>query len=79
MLFFRHIDGQDYNGVVKAKEQAQQQYTHAVSRGQSAGLVRYNDQWIHFLPVFLFLLYFVEDVSFRISENKKKSIAQNYV
>ncbi|XP_027134696.1 inter-alpha-trypsin inhibitor heavy chain H3 isoform X2 [Larimichthys crocea] len=37
--FRMHIDGQDYNGVVKAKEQAQQQYTHAVSRGQSAGLV----------------------------------------
>ncbi|XP_038553519.1 inter-alpha-trypsin inhibitor heavy chain H3-like isoform X2 [Micropterus salmoides] len=33
------IDGQEYDGVVKAKEQAQQQYTEAVSRGQSAGLV----------------------------------------
>uniref|UniRef100_A0A668RP57 Inter-alpha-trypsin inhibitor heavy chain H3-like n=1 Tax=Oreochromis aureus TaxID=47969 RepID=A0A668RP57_OREAU len=33
------IDGQVYDGVVKAKEQAQQQYTEAVSRGESAGLV----------------------------------------
>nr|XP_046239625.1 inter-alpha-trypsin inhibitor heavy chain H3-like isoform X3 [Scatophagus argus] len=33
------IDGQEYDGVVKAKEQAQQQYSEAVSRGQSAGLV----------------------------------------
>ncbi|XP_041807926.1 inter-alpha-trypsin inhibitor heavy chain H3-like isoform X2 [Chelmon rostratus] len=37
--FRMFIDGQEYNGVVKAKEQAQQQYTEAVSRGQSAGLV----------------------------------------
>ncbi|XP_038552117.1 inter-alpha-trypsin inhibitor heavy chain H3-like [Micropterus salmoides] len=33
------IDGQEYNGVVKAKEQAQQQYTEAVFCGQSAVLV----------------------------------------
>ncbi|XP_051271932.1 inter-alpha-trypsin inhibitor heavy chain H3-like isoform X18 [Dicentrarchus labrax] len=33
------IDGQEYDGVVKAKEQAKQQYAQAVSRGQSAGLV----------------------------------------
>ncbi|XP_035518594.1 inter-alpha-trypsin inhibitor heavy chain H3-like isoform X2 [Morone saxatilis] len=33
------IDGQEYDGVVKAKEQAKRQYTQAVSRGQSAGLV----------------------------------------
>ncbi|XP_008407908.1 inter-alpha-trypsin inhibitor heavy chain H3-like [Poecilia reticulata] len=33
------IDGQMYDGVVKTKEQAQQQYTQAVSRGQSAGIV----------------------------------------
>ncbi|KAG7268416.1 hypothetical protein CRUP_028032, partial [Coryphaenoides rupestris] len=33
------IEGQMYNGVVKAKEEAQQQYDEAVSRGQSAGLV----------------------------------------
>lgn len=39
-----------YDGVVKAKEQAQQQYTEAVSRGQSAGIVRYTDQWINELP-----------------------------
>ncbi|XP_076603641.1 inter-alpha-trypsin inhibitor heavy chain H3-like [Chaetodon auriga] len=37
--FRMFIDGQEYDGVVKAKEQAQQQYTEAVSRGQSAGLV----------------------------------------
>ncbi|XP_076125331.1 inter-alpha-trypsin inhibitor heavy chain H3-like [Alosa pseudoharengus] len=33
------IDGQTYDGVVKQKEEAQQQYSQAVSRGQSAGLV----------------------------------------
>ncbi|KAM6927216.1 inter-alpha-trypsin inhibitor heavy chain H3-like [Xenentodon cancila] len=33
------IDGEVYDGVVKTKEQAQQQYTVAVSRGQSAGIV----------------------------------------
>uniref|UniRef100_A0A096LVL8 Inter-alpha-trypsin inhibitor heavy chain 3b, tandem duplicate 2 n=1 Tax=Poecilia formosa TaxID=48698 RepID=A0A096LVL8_POEFO len=33
------IDGQMYDGIVKTKEQAQQQYTQAVSRGQSAGIV----------------------------------------
>ncbi|XP_006809334.1 inter-alpha-trypsin inhibitor heavy chain H3-like [Neolamprologus brichardi] len=37
--FQMFIDGQVYDGVVKAKEQAQQQYTEAVSRGESAGLV----------------------------------------
>ncbi|XP_067359427.1 inter-alpha-trypsin inhibitor heavy chain H3-like isoform X3 [Channa argus] len=37
--FRMFIDGQAYDGVVKAKEQAQQQYSKAVSRGQSAGLV----------------------------------------
>ncbi|XP_070759209.1 inter-alpha-trypsin inhibitor heavy chain H3-like [Enoplosus armatus] len=37
--FKMFIDGQEYDGVVKAKEQAQQQYTEAVSRGESAGLV----------------------------------------
>ncbi|XP_043978381.1 inter-alpha-trypsin inhibitor heavy chain H3-like [Gambusia affinis] len=34
------MDGQVYDGVVKTKEQAQEQYTGAVSRGQSAGIVR---------------------------------------
>ncbi|XP_032404235.1 inter-alpha-trypsin inhibitor heavy chain H3-like isoform X1 [Xiphophorus hellerii] len=34
------MDGQVYDGVVKTKEQAQEQYTRAVSRGQSAGIVR---------------------------------------
>uniref|UniRef100_A0A3Q3LCB1 Uncharacterized protein n=1 Tax=Mastacembelus armatus TaxID=205130 RepID=A0A3Q3LCB1_9TELE len=37
--FRMFIDGQVFDGVVKAKEEAQQQYTAAVSRGQSAGLV----------------------------------------
>ncbi|XP_053172368.1 inter-alpha-trypsin inhibitor heavy chain H4-like isoform X3 [Scomber japonicus] len=37
--FRMFIDGQVYDGVVKTKEQAQQQYSEAVSRGQSAGLV----------------------------------------
>ncbi|XP_035488863.1 inter-alpha-trypsin inhibitor heavy chain H3 isoform X1 [Scophthalmus maximus] len=37
--FRMFIDGEMYDGVVKAKEQAQQQYTEAVSRGQSAGIV----------------------------------------
>ncbi|XP_034143447.1 inter-alpha-trypsin inhibitor heavy chain H3-like isoform X2 [Esox lucius] len=33
------IEGKTYDGVVKQKEEAQQQYTQAVSRGQSAGIV----------------------------------------
>ncbi|XP_041638858.1 inter-alpha-trypsin inhibitor heavy chain H3-like isoform X4 [Cheilinus undulatus] len=37
--FRMFIDGQPYDGVVKAKEAAKQQYTDAVSRGQSAGIV----------------------------------------
>ncbi|XP_034441359.1 inter-alpha-trypsin inhibitor heavy chain H3-like isoform X2 [Hippoglossus hippoglossus] len=37
--FRMFIDGQLYDGAVKAKEQAQQEYTDAVSRGQSAGIV----------------------------------------
>ncbi|XP_037535780.1 inter-alpha-trypsin inhibitor heavy chain H3-like [Nematolebias whitei] len=37
--FRMFIDGQVYDGVVKSKEQAQQQYTEAVSRGESAGIV----------------------------------------
>lgn len=40
-LLLRVIDGQEYDGTVKGKEKAQQQYSHAVSRGQSAGIVRY--------------------------------------
>uniref|UniRef100_A0A672QQ77 Inter-alpha-trypsin inhibitor heavy chain H3-like n=1 Tax=Sinocyclocheilus grahami TaxID=75366 RepID=A0A672QQ77_SINGR len=34
------IEGKTYDGDVKEKEAAQQQYNQAVSRGQSAGLVR---------------------------------------
>lgn len=41
LVCFRLIDGKEYDGVVKAKEQAQQQYSDAVSRGESAGMVRY--------------------------------------
>ncbi|CAL8340706.1 unnamed protein product [Lota lota] len=37
--FKMSIEGQMYDGVVKAKEEAQQQYSEAVSHGQSAGLV----------------------------------------
>ncbi|KAM9859341.1 inter-alpha-trypsin inhibitor heavy chain H3-like [Aulostomus maculatus] len=37
--FRMFVDGHVYDGVVKAKEEAQQQYTQAVSRGQSAGIV----------------------------------------
>ncbi|XP_042362996.1 inter-alpha-trypsin inhibitor heavy chain H3-like [Plectropomus leopardus] len=37
--FRMFIDGQVYDGVVKGKEKAQEQYTEAVSRGQSAGIV----------------------------------------
>ncbi|XP_033994592.1 inter-alpha-trypsin inhibitor heavy chain H3-like isoform X5 [Trematomus bernacchii] len=37
--FRMFIDGQVYDGIVKGKEKARQQYTEAVSRGQSAGLV----------------------------------------
>ncbi|XP_070693139.1 inter-alpha-trypsin inhibitor heavy chain H3-like [Pempheris klunzingeri] len=37
--FRMFMDGQVYDGVVKAKEQAQKQYADAVSRGQSAGIV----------------------------------------
>uniref|UniRef100_UPI0009B4D4BC inter-alpha-trypsin inhibitor heavy chain H3-like n=1 Tax=Monopterus albus TaxID=43700 RepID=UPI0009B4D4BC len=37
--FRMFMDGQVFDGVVKAKEEAQQQYTEAVSRGESAGLV----------------------------------------
>ncbi|RXN23124.1 inter-alpha-trypsin inhibitor heavy chain H3-like isoform X1 [Labeo rohita] len=34
------IEGKTYDGVVKEKEEAQQQYNQAVSRGQSAGLIK---------------------------------------
>ncbi|XP_072308416.1 inter-alpha-trypsin inhibitor heavy chain H3-like [Eucyclogobius newberryi] len=37
--FRMFMDGEVYDGVVKAKEQAERQYTEAVSRGQSAGIV----------------------------------------
>ncbi|XP_062258296.1 inter-alpha-trypsin inhibitor heavy chain H3-like isoform X3 [Platichthys flesus] len=37
--FRMFIDGQLYDGAVKAKEQAQQEYTQAVSSGYSAGMV----------------------------------------
>ncbi|XP_029287202.1 inter-alpha-trypsin inhibitor heavy chain H3-like isoform X6 [Cottoperca gobio] len=37
--FRMFIDGEVYDGVVKGKDKAQQQYTEAVSRGQSAGIV----------------------------------------
>ncbi|XP_067243914.1 inter-alpha-trypsin inhibitor heavy chain H3-like isoform X2 [Chanodichthys erythropterus] len=34
------IEGKTYDGVVKEKQEAQQQYSEAVSRGQSAGLIK---------------------------------------
>ncbi|KAK2874900.1 hypothetical protein Q8A67_022053 [Cirrhinus molitorella] len=34
------IEGKTFDGVVKEKEEAQQQYSQAVSRGQSAGLIK---------------------------------------
>ncbi|XP_051768557.1 inter-alpha-trypsin inhibitor heavy chain H3-like isoform X12 [Ctenopharyngodon idella] len=34
------IEGKTYDGVVKGKQEAQQQYSKAVSRGQSAGLIK---------------------------------------
>ncbi|KAG5835912.1 hypothetical protein ANANG_G00249030 [Anguilla anguilla] len=37
--FSMNMDGRVYDGVVKKKEEAQSQYTEAVSRGQSAGLI----------------------------------------
>ncbi|XP_059185251.1 inter-alpha-trypsin inhibitor heavy chain H3-like isoform X1 [Centropristis striata] len=37
--FRMFIEGQVYDGAVKGKESARQQYTEAVSRGESAGLV----------------------------------------
>jgi hypothetical protein len=40
----RTIEGKIYDGVVKEKKEAQQQYSRAVSRGESAGLIKY---WTH--------------------------------
>ncbi|KAI4877183.1 hypothetical protein NFI96_006966 [Prochilodus magdalenae] len=37
--FRMNIEGKTYDGVVKEKEEAQQQYSRAVSRGESAGMV----------------------------------------
>lgn len=79
LVFFRFIDGQVYDGVVKGKEKALQQYTEAVSRGQSAGIVRYVDQWISLLPGLIqvvFISYFVEEpcVSSGIKEKTKEKI-----
>nr|XP_061807310.1 inter-alpha-trypsin inhibitor heavy chain H3-like [Nerophis lumbriciformis] len=37
--FRMFMEGQVYDGVVKAKEEAKKQYTEAVSRGESAGIV----------------------------------------
>ncbi|XDV51312.1 hypothetical protein PO909_020223 [Leuciscus waleckii] len=36
----RTIEGKIYDGVVKEKQEAQQQYSRAVSRGESAGLIK---------------------------------------
>uniref|UniRef100_A0AAR2JZN5 Inter-alpha-trypsin inhibitor heavy chain 3 n=1 Tax=Pygocentrus nattereri TaxID=42514 RepID=A0AAR2JZN5_PYGNA len=37
--FISKFNGKTYDGVVKEKEEAQQQYSQAVSRGESAGMV----------------------------------------
>lgn len=47
-MLLRVIDGQEYDGIVKEKEKAQQQYSQAVSRGQSAGIVRYINHIFEF-------------------------------
>lgn len=54
LFHLRVIEGQEYDGVVKEKEKAQQQYSHAVSRGQSAGIVRYISHLFHFLMQIFF-------------------------
>ncbi|XP_039529772.1 inter-alpha-trypsin inhibitor heavy chain H3-like isoform X2 [Pimephales promelas] len=38
--FRMSIEGKIYDGVVKEKQEAQQQYSRAVSRGESAGLIK---------------------------------------
>lgn len=37
----RSIDGKIYPGIIKEKASAQKEYDTAISRGQSAGLVKY--------------------------------------
>lgn len=78
---FRLIDGQFYDGVVKGKEKAQQQYTEAVSRGQSAGLVRYTGLLIIVLPGLtqvVWKLYFVKLSSASFGKEGKKE-TKNYL
>ncbi len=41
---FREIDGKTYTGVVNEKEKAKQQYQKAVSSGQTAGLVKWEEE-----------------------------------
>lgn len=65
---------------MKPKEQAQQQYTEAVSRGQSAGIVRYIDQGISFLPCYIkafFMLHFGEEPC--VSSLKMLLFSQQYL
>lgn len=50
---FRVIDGEEYDGIVKEKEKAQQQYSGAVSQGQSAGIIRYISHIMAFLTQLL--------------------------
>ncbi|NXX73435.1 ITIH4 inhibitor, partial [Urocolius indicus] len=42
--FSMSIDGKVYSGIIKEKASAQKEYDTAVSRGQSAGLVRITDR-----------------------------------
>lgn len=58
VYFLRFLDGQYYDGAVKAKEEAQQQYTGAVSRGESAGLVRWMFRFFFFFFVICFEFFF---------------------
>lgn len=66
---------------MKGKEKAQQQYTEAVSRGQSAGLVRYTGLLIIVLPGLtqvVWKLYFVKLSSASFGKEGKKE-TKNYL
>lgn len=63
-LLIRTIEGKTYDGVVKKKEEAQQQYSQAVSRGESAGIVRYQKSprtqlYYSSLELIWFILHFI--------------------
>lgn len=70
--FIRTIDGEMYDGVVKQKEEAKRQYSHAVSQDQSAGLITYAVKtkysvWQNlFFSTFLTSLQFCGDIKITI-------------